>query len=75
MSNVTDAMIAHKKRLVQDVVKLQNEIHQKNRAIKILEKELWKTCNHVWIRVNDGDDLCSKQCSRCGVYCLATLYT
>ena len=44
MSNVTDAMIAHKKRLVQDVVKLQNEIHQKNRAIKILEKELWKTC-------------------------------
>tara|TARA_Y100000389_G_C17471074_1_gene530985 strand:+ start:16058 stop:16282 length:225 start_codon:yes stop_codon:yes gene_type:complete len=73
--DVTDAMISHKKRLVEDIIKLQNTINQKNRSIKILEKELWKKCKHVWVRVNDGDDLCSKQCSRCGVYCLASLYT
>ena len=67
-------MIIHKTTLNNDIVKLQSLISEKKKYIKVLEKELWKKCNHEWIKINDGDDLCSKQCKHCGLYYLSNLY-
>ena len=67
-------MIIHKTTLNNDIVKLQSLISEKKKYIKVLEKELWKIYHHEWIKINDGDDLCSKHCKHCRLYCLSYLY-
>lgn len=74
MSESVKNMILHKTQLNKDIINLQKVINAKKKSIKILEKELWKKCQHCWKIINDDDDLCSKECIYCGLYRLSSLY-
>ena len=56
------------------ILKLKKDIKSLEIERRIIEKSLWNTCSHNWVRQSDWDDLCNRQCSICGLYQNKYLY-
>lgn len=63
-------LIEKKKNLVSDNFRYQNQIQKNKREIKLLEKKIYKFCNHEWVRDWDVafDDRCKYNCKTCKLW-------
>lgn len=64
-------------KLLSKEIELNNELLQLKQQKTILEKKVWKECNHVWERCSNynDDDLCKYICKKCSLYNNNYLYT
>ena len=63
-------LIEKKKKLVSDNFSYQNQIQKNKREIMSLEKNIYKLCNHEWVRDWDVafDDRCKYNCKTCKLW-------
>lgn len=63
--------------LVSKEVELKHELLQIKQQKNMLEKKIWKECNHDWERCSayNDDDLCKYMCKKCSLYNNHYLYT
>ena len=63
-------LIEKKKNLVSDNFSYQNQIQKNKREIMSLEKNIYKLCNHEWVRDWDVafDDRCKYNCKTCKLW-------
>jgi len=60
----------------KEINELTNKLDNLHKTNVVINKELWKKCNHTWCKVDgvtDGD-LCNKYCKTCKLYNVRSLY-
>jgi hypothetical protein len=61
----------------KEINELTNKLDSLHKTNTVINKELWKKCDHKWCSVDgatDGD-LCNKYCKTCKLYNVCSLYT
>lgn len=63
-------LIKKKEKLVSENFTYENQIQKNRREIRILEKKIYKFCNHEWVRDWDVafDDRCKYNCKKCKLW-------
>jgi len=66
--DIVKEMIDLKKKKEGEIYFKKREILELEKGIKDLNKELWKSCQHEWVKISwDSRDLIKRQCQRCGL--------
>lgn len=66
--NKVEENLSNIKNINNKIIELKNEIKSLEVEKKNIQKILWKTCCHKWIKQSSWDDLCNRQCIYCRLY-------
>ena len=71
----TEALINLRSKRKDEIYDKKKEILELEKNIKDINKMLWKSCDHIWVREPNSDqDLIRKRCKKCDLGCLPSLY-
>ena len=64
----TEKLLETKKNIEKEVCDYQRKIVELNNKLKLLDKEIYKSCEHNWVRDYSGyNDISKFYCSKCGL--------
>lgn len=64
----TEKLLETKRNMEKERCDYQKKIVELNKKLKILDKEIYKTCDHNWVRDYSGfNDISKFYCSKCGL--------
>ena len=64
----TEKLLETKRNMEKERCGYQKKIVELNKKLKILDKEIYKTCDHNWVRDYSGfNDISKFYCSKCGL--------
>ncbi len=67
--DIVKKMVELKERKEAEIYFKKREILELEKSIKDLDRSLWKSCDHDWVRISwDSQDLIKRQCKRCNLF-------
>ena len=72
---ITEELIKLREQRNKEISNKKKEILELEKSVKDINKELWKVCDHKWVRICwTESDFIKKRCERCYLLQHPTLY-